>query len=193
MGNANERNKEVFKRHTFLSSWVVEALGEIFLLLPLVLLEGVASKGCFGSGGLELTIVDFLAIRVFNTGGVSSKTMLPIGESFSPYGTISKQTMGVLVATPLLFLADLGFVDWQVELFFNVEGGALEIFTFFSQLEGKSPSYQNQSCWPSHHSNMPAQPCLLHIQLLTWWEEVDVGLGMREHANGESTRSQHHP
>lgn len=62
---------------------------------------------------MDLTAANFLAKWVFTTGGVSSKTMLPTGERSSSYGTVSKKkkTIGVLVATPLLFLANLGFSD----------------------------------------------------------------------------------
>lgn len=88
----------------------METLGEVFLFPLLVLLEGVASKGCFGDGGLNLITANFLVVLVFTIGGVSSKTMLSIRGSFTPYGTIS-ETVGVLAATPLLFLANLGFVE----------------------------------------------------------------------------------
>ena len=53
--------------------------GDIFLLLPQVLLEGEASTNGFGVGGLGLPIVERLLERVrAEGGGELSRTILPI-------------------------------------------------------------------------------------------------------------------
>lgn len=59
--------------------------GDVFLLLPLVLLEGRASMDGFGIRGLDLATIERLLKRVRAKGGRElSRTMLPMGEGL-PY------------------------------------------------------------------------------------------------------------
>ena len=54
--------------------------GDVFLLLPCVLLDGGALEGCLSKGGLDLVAVDLLVERVLTEKGeMLSRTMLPIG------------------------------------------------------------------------------------------------------------------
>lgn len=104
--------------------------GDVFLLLPEVLLEGGESEGYLGMGGLDLVAADPLVERVL------SRTMLPIGRRLSLLGIMSKQTSETLS----LILTGLDLVDLETKPFF-VGAGMFTTFTFFSQLEGNSPVY----------------------------------------------------
>jgi len=54
--------------------------GDVFLFLSWVLLEGGATEGCLGKGGLDWAIVDLLAEwALAKGGGVLLRTMLPMG------------------------------------------------------------------------------------------------------------------
>jgi len=79
--------------------------GDVFLLLPWVLLKGGASTDGFGMGGLDLAVVECLVEQVLvEGGGELSRTMLPIEGRSSLYGTMSEQVLEE--SSP--FLADLG-------------------------------------------------------------------------------------
>lgn len=70
---------EKLEIYTLFSIAVNEAEGDVFLLLPWVLLEGEASKGYLGIKGLDLATADLLMERALaEGGGVLSSIMLPI-------------------------------------------------------------------------------------------------------------------
>ena len=50
--------------------------GDVFLLLPWVLLEGGASKDCLGMGGLGWVVANLLVEWALVEGGVLLRTML---------------------------------------------------------------------------------------------------------------------
>ena len=105
-----------------------EAGGDVFLLLPQVLLEGGASMDGFGVGGLGLPIVE----RLLEQGraelrGELFRTILPMGGRPPLHGMISEQVSEE--SSP--FLVDLGLVVRDTEPFF-VGVGRFTTFTFFS-------------------------------------------------------------
>ena len=54
------------------AAWVLmegRAKGDVFLLLPRVLMEGRAFEGCFGKGGLDLVATNLLAEWALAKGG----------------------------------------------------------------------------------------------------------------------------
>lgn len=68
--------------------------GDVFLLLPQVLLEGGASTNGLGAKGLGLLVVERLLEQVRAEGGEELlRTMLPMGERPPPYGTRPEQVL----------------------------------------------------------------------------------------------------
>ena len=85
-----------------------EGGGEIFLLLPWVLLEGGVSTDGHGATGLDLPVIGRLLERVrAEKGGELSKTMSLMGGRPPLKGKISKQVSEE--SSP--FLAGLGLAD----------------------------------------------------------------------------------
>ena len=124
--------------------------GDVFLLLPCVLLEGGASTNEFDVGGLGLASVKRLLERVLiEGGGELSSTMLSMGGRPSLYGTISEQVSDE--SSPLL--VDLGLANRDAKHFF-VGVGRFTTFIFFSQPGGNLPAYKYHPLSFSCHSNM---------------------------------------
>ena len=96
--------------------------GDVFLLLPLVLLEGGASGNGRGANGPRLTC----SRAPVGTG--TSKTVLPTGGRSPSKGTMSEQVLEE--SSP--FLVDFGLADQGAKLFFT--GTEMFVtFTLFSQ------------------------------------------------------------
>ena len=106
--------------------------GDVFLLLPRVLLEGGALANSSGAMGLDLLIIGRLLEGVqVEEGGSLSKTLLLMGGRSPLKGTMPEQVLKK--SSP--FLADLSLVDWGAELFFtDIE--MFVTFTLFFQLVG---------------------------------------------------------
>ena len=134
-----------------------EAGGDVFLLLPQVLLEGGASTDGFGVGGLGLPIVE----RLLEQGraelrGELFRTILPMGGRPPLHGMISEQVSEE--SSP--FLVDLGLVVRDTEPFF-VGVGRFTTFTFFFQPRRNSLAYQYHLFSFSRHLNMADLLCFL--------------------------------
>ena len=153
--------------------------GEVFLLLPQVLLEGRASEGYFNSEGLGLTTIDFMVEQVLIAGGVLSRMILPIRGRSPTYGTISKQTSRVLIAMPLPFLENLVLATIKAKPLFGADGKGFKTFTFLSQLGWYSPTCQNQPCFFSCHSNLPDLFCFLTYTIMDLEGTRRCGFGER--------------
>ena len=93
-----------FRDNILLSEGADQTKGEVFFMLPRVLLEGGASKGCLGNGGLGLTVANFLVERDLTAGeGVLSRIVFPTGERFPTYGTKKNHLKGTRNNTFTLF------------------------------------------------------------------------------------------
>ena len=102
--------------------------GEVFLLLPRVLLEGRASIDGCEAMNLDLLVVGRSLERVrAEGGGEPSKTILPMGGRPLSKGTTFEQASEG--SSP--FFADLGLAE-----LFLLGTGMFITFTFFPQPEG---------------------------------------------------------
>ena len=124
--------------------------GDVFLLLPLVLLDGGASVYTRRAVSLNLLGVGRLLEWVRAEGeGELSKTILPMGGRLPSKGTMSEQVSKE--SSP--FLAVLGLADQDAEPFF-AGIGRFVTFTLFSQPVGESLAYQNHPLSFTFHSNI---------------------------------------
>ena len=133
------------------------ASGDVFLLLPRVLLEGGTSTDGLGVEGLDLFAIEHLLERVQAEGGGELLRTMPLIEGRPPlYGT--KQEQVSEKSSPLL--ADLDLAVRDIEPFFTCVR-RFTTFTFFSQPGGNSPAYKYHPFSFSCHSNIANLLCFL--------------------------------
>ena len=156
-------------------------------MLPRVLLEGGASKGCLGNGGLGLTVANFLVERDLTAGeGVLSRIVFPTGERFPTYGTKKKKIhlkgtrnntftlfgsfrLGRLRGRTLLQyrwkeVHDFHFPLLTCGILTCIPEPPLLLFVplkYARTILLRIPVYQNQPCYSSCHSDMPELFCFL--------------------------------